>query len=152
SADPAVEQKIIRLEMVGTSILRRILRRPNQTTKYYTKIGGLAVLVGRLVDLAASLTPLRFEHLANRQSRFQNLAVSVAKIRNDLINDQVPGPVHFDGDEQTLDAVPLLGEMEHTVALIPKVFTNSRSIHQSLPAPDDLPEPTLLSPDAFVNR
>ena len=152
SAEPAAEQKIIRLEMVGTSLLRRILRRSNQSTRYSITIGGLAVLVGRLVDLAASLTPLRFEHLANHQRRFQNLAASVAKIRNDLISDQVPGPVHFDGDGQTLDAVPLLGEMEHTVALIPEVFTNSRSIHQSLPSPDDLPEPTLLSPDAFVNR
>jgi multidrug resistance protein MdtO len=152
SADPAAEQKIIRLEMVGTSILRRILRRSEPSTRYSTTMSGLTVLVGRLVDIAASLTPLRFEHLANHQRRFQNLAASVAKIRNDLINDQVPGPVHFDAGEQTLDAVPLLGEMEHTVALVPEVFTNFRSIHQPLPSPDDLPEPKLLSPDAFVNR
>jgi multidrug resistance protein MdtO len=42
--------------------------------------------------------------------------------------------------------------MEHTAALIPKVLADSRPILQSLPAPDDLPGPTLLSPDAFVNR
>jgi len=151
SADPAAEQKIIRLEMVGTSILRRILRRSNQSTRDSTTIGGLAVLVGRLVDLAASLTPIRFEHFANHQSRFQKVAASVARIRHDLSNGQVPGPVDFDGDEQAQDAVPLLGEMEQTVALIPKVFANSRSIHQLPSPPDDLPEPTLLSPDAFVN-
>ena len=151
-ADPAAEQKIIQLEMVGTSILRRILRRSNHPTGYSTALGGLVVLVGRLVDLAASLTPLKYEHLANHQSRFQNLAAAVAKIRNDLIHGQVPGPVHFDGNEQTLDPVPLLGEMEHTVALIPGVFTNSPSIHQSLHSPDDLAEPTVLSPDAFVNH
>jgi multidrug resistance protein MdtO len=137
--------------MLGTSMLRRILRRSNQSAQYSATIGGLAMLVGKLVDLAATLTPLNFERLTKHQSRFRNLADTVARIRNDLINDRVPGPVHFDPGGQSAAAVPFLSEMEQTVALIPQVLADSRSVDQYLPSVDDLPEPTLLSPDAFVN-
>jgi multidrug resistance protein MdtO len=151
AVEPAVQHRIVRLEMLGTSMLRRIVRRSRQSTMHSATITGLAVLVGRLVDLAASLSSLRFEHSANHQSRFRNLAAAVAKIRTDLINGQVPGPIHFDEDDQALATIPLLGETENTVALIPRVFANSRSVPRQLPARDDFPEPTLIAPDAFVN-
>jgi multidrug resistance protein MdtO len=64
--DPATERKILRLAMLGTSLLRRILRRSNVPPQYSAAAGGVAVLVGRLVDLAATLTPLSFERTASK--------------------------------------------------------------------------------------
>ena len=150
AVDPDTEQKIIRLEMLGTSILRRILRRSNYSPQYSANIGAVASLTGRLVDVAATLTQLRFEPSATDQSRFRKLASTVASIRNKLMNHEIPGPVEFDTDEGSSN-VPLLGEMEHTVALIPHAFASSSSIDEHLPSPEDIPPPALLPPDAFVN-
>jgi multidrug resistance protein MdtO len=149
--DPATEQKIVRLEMVGTSMLRRILRRSDYSPQYRENMGGVAVLVGRLVDLAAALTPLSFERSASDQRRFRNLASTIARIRNDLNNREIPRPVQFDTDEGSPRVVPLLSEMEYTATLIPQVFAGSRSIHEYLPSPDDLPRAAFLAPDALVN-
>jgi len=149
--DPAAEQKVIRLEVVGTSMLRRILRRSGYTQQYTANMGGVAALTGRLVDLAATLTQLEFEIPEGSRRRFEELAATIDSIREQLIRRELPDPVQFDPDEQSAAAVPLLSEMEHTVTLIPQVFANSRPDQESLPAAGDLPVPTLLLPDAFVN-
>jgi multidrug resistance protein MdtO len=150
AVDPDIEQKIIRLEMLGTSILRRILRRSNYSPEYSANMGAVAALTGRLVDVAATLTQLRFEPSANDQKRFRKLASTVASIRNKLMNHEIPGPVEFDTDEGSSN-VPLLGELEHTVALIPQAFADSSSMDEHLPSPGDIPPPALLAPAAFVN-
>src|SRR5271165_3250241 len=48
--DPATQQRIVRLAMLGTSTLRRILKRSNVPAQYEAASGGVAVLIGRLVD------------------------------------------------------------------------------------------------------
>jgi multidrug resistance protein MdtO len=149
--DPAAEQKVIRLEVVGTSMLRRILRRSGYAQRYTANMGGVAALTGRLVDLAATLTQLDFEISEGAQRRFGDLASTIATIREQLIRRELPDPVQFGPDEQSAAAVPLLSEMEHTVTLIPQVFADSRSDQQRLPSAGDLPVPSLLLPDAFVN-
>ena len=149
--DPSIEQKVIRLEMVGTSTLRRILRRSQYSSQYSIQMGGIAVLVGRLVDLAASLTQLRFELSVRDQRRFRNLASTLATIRDDLLNRRIPGPIQFNNDAQPANLVPLLGEIEHTTSLIPQAFADSRSSQDYLPSADDTQRRTLLVPDAFVN-
>src|SRR5262245_24283155 len=82
TAEPAVEQKVIRFEMLGTSILRRMLRRSNHSQQYCARIGAVAVLVSRLIDLAAALTQFSFKPSASNQLRFRNLASTIANIRN----------------------------------------------------------------------
>jgi multidrug resistance protein MdtO len=151
AADPATEEKVIRLEMLGTSLLRRILCRSDHSSQYSAMMGSVAVLVGRLVDLAAALTQLGFEPSASDQRRFRHLALTVASIRNDLMGREVPAAVHFDREEQSASVIALLGEMEDTVTLIPQAFTGSRSIHEHLPPADDLPRPALFAADALVN-
>ena len=47
--------------MLGTSTLRRILRRPAIRRSTRAQMGGVVALVGRLVDIAATLTQLSFE-------------------------------------------------------------------------------------------
>jgi len=149
--DPATQQRIVRLAMLGTSTLRRILKRSNVPAQYEAASGGVAVLIGRLVDLAATLTPLGFEFSADNRRRFRNLASTLASIRNDLMNREIPARVQFDTDTESAAVAPLLGEMEHTVTLMTEVFAGTRSAQAHLPSPDHFERPTLLSRDAFVN-
>ena len=142
-ADGATEQKIIQLEMLGTSMLRRILRRSDHSAQYSTEMGGVASLVGRLVDLAAALTQLGPQPSADDRRRFRNLASTVANIRNALTTHEVPAPVQFPMEEGSARAIALLGEMEHLVELIPQVLTG-RSLHGHRLSADDLPQPALL--------
>ena len=151
TADTAIEQKVIRFEMLGTSLLRRSLRRLNYSPQYSVEMGGVAALVGRLVDLAASLTQLTLEPTSAGRMRFRNLASAVAGIRNDLTERRIPGPAQFNNDGDPASLVPLLDEMEHTVTLIPQVFGGYRSIQEYVPLPADLARPTFFAPDALVN-
>lgn len=149
--DASTEQKIVQLAMVGTSLLRRILRRSDVLLPQYSAAtSGVAVLIGRLVDLAATLSPLSFEYSADDRRRFRNLASTLAGIRNDLMNREIPAPAKFTAETDAAGA-PLLGEMQRTVTLMTEVFAGTRSGQEYVPSPDHLEQPTLLSRDAFVN-
>ena len=137
AVDPATQKHLMRLDTLGTSLLRRTLRRSDYSAEYSVEIGGVVVLVGRLVDLAATLTQLSFQLSVSDQRRFRTLASTLATIRDDLINRRIPGPVQFDADGQPASLVPLLAEMEQTITLIPQSFANSRSIQEYLPSADD---------------
>ncbi|HTF66776.1 MAG TPA: FUSC family protein [Edaphobacter sp.] len=149
--DPAIEREIIRLDMQGTSLLRLALRRSDYSHQYSVEIGGVVALVGRLVDLAATLTQLSFEQSANDQRRFQNLASTIATIRGEWVNRRALALVHFDEDRQVASFTPLLGEMEHTVALIPDTFADSGLVREYMPSPENLGRGTLVAPDALDN-
>jgi len=148
--DAATKEQIMQFAMRGTSLLRRILRRSDYPIQYSVEMDGVTALVGRLVDLAATLTQLQFEASASDQKRLRNLASALANIRNELLNRRIPGPFQFNTDEEPA-GVPLLREIEHTVSLIPEAFAASLSISDPLSPVDDIPRPSLLSPDAFVN-
>ena len=147
--DPKTEQEIVRLEMLGTSTIRTILRRSNEPRQRSGTAGGVAVLVGRLVDIAASLGPLHFEPSPGDQRRIQRLAAALETIRIDLINHRMPAPIEFGSDDES--AVPLLREMEQAVTLITGVYAGVRSVEQYVPAPEGLPQPTFFVHDAFTN-
>ena len=131
TVDRAIEQEIIRSGRCGTSTLRRILRRSDYSPQYSVEMGGVAALAGRLVDLAAALIQLRFEISATDQRRFRNLALAVVRFAMILMNRRIPAPVQVQYDRQSATFIPLLGEMEHTVALIPQVFAGC-SIHPGI--------------------
>jgi len=150
SIDAATKEQIMQFAMRGTSLLRRILRRSDYPVQYSVEMAGVTALVGRLVDLAATLTQLRFEASASDQKRLRNLASALANIRNELLNRRIPDPLQFNTDEEPA-GVPLLREMEHTVSLIPQAFAPSRSTPDYLSLVDDIQRPSLLASDAFVN-
>jgi multidrug resistance protein MdtO len=156
--DAATEQKIVRFAMLGTSLLRRILRRSDVLLPQYSAtIGSVAVLIGRLVDLAATLTPLSFEFSANDRMRFRGLASSLASIRRDLMNRKIPAWVQFNTGTESTAVVPLLGEMERTVTLMTDVFAGSRPAPEYLPSPDQperrsFPGMHLSTVNTFVSR
>jgi multidrug resistance protein MdtO len=147
--DPATQKQILRLETLGTSLLRRSLRRSNYSSEYSVEMGGLTALVGRLVDLAATLTHLQFEASGSDQKRLRSLASALANIRNELLNRRIPGPLQFNADEET-SGVPLLHEIEHTISLIPQAFA-SRRTPEYLSLVDKVPRSSVLASDAFTN-
>ena len=147
--DAEAERKILRLATVGTSTLRHVLRRSNLRLPYSAPVGGVAVLIGRLVDLGATLRPLNSDLPADDRRRFRSLASTLAGIRRDLMNRNIPAPVQF--NTETEAAVPLLGEMEHTVTLITDVCEGARPGQDYATLPDEAHRPRLLSEDAFTN-
>jgi len=149
--DHATEKKVFRLAVLGTSTLRRILRRSDYSLHYRSQMSGVAGLVGGLVDVAATLTQFRFEPSGTDQKQLRNLAASVASIRTDLMNRRIPGPIQFNPNDQPSRGVPLLREMEKIVTLIPQAFAGSRSMDEYLQPVDDIPRSKLFAPDALTN-
>jgi len=152
--DQATEEKIVRLGMLGTSALRSALRRSDYSSQYRSQMSGVVELVGRLVDIASALTQLGFEPSSFDLDHLEKLASTVARIRSDLIGRRIPGSVPTDSKDEP-HRVPLLREMEDTVALIPQAFAGARSIteHQAGEgqASSEAPRSRLFAADAFAN-
>jgi multidrug resistance protein MdtO len=149
--DQETEKKITRLGLLGTSTLRRVLRRSDYSPEYIAQMNGVVALVGRLVDIAASLTQLNFQSSGIDQRQLRNLVAAVASIRTDLMNRRIPVSVEFQPNDEQSYRLPLLREMENVVALIPHAFMGSRSMDEYLPPSDDTPRRKLFAPDALVN-
>jgi len=149
--DAATQKQILRLGTLGTSLLRRTLKRSDYSAQYSVEMGGVAALVGRLIDLAATLMQLSFKPSVIDQKRFRNLASTVAVLRDDLMNRRIPVPVQFSNKEQPASLVPLIAEVEHTVSLIPEAFADSRSIQEYLPTADDMRQRKLIDLGALAN-
>jgi multidrug resistance protein MdtO len=151
SPEEKIENTVAKLEVLGTSGLRRALRRSNYSSEYRIQMSGVTVLVGRLVDRAAILTELSVAGVGGDPSRLGRLAASVASIRADLLRQRVPGPIQLENDDDAAGVIPLLREMEKIVALIPQAFGGSRQAEECVPFPEDAQQATFLVPDAFVN-
>jgi multidrug resistance protein MdtO len=126
--DAATHSRVMRLAMLGTSRLRRlILTRSHNGAQYIQQMGALAALTGRLVDLAANL-PRFATHVAGvDHDRIDQVANRIAQIRHDLENKTVPRAADL-GKIDAWQGLPLLGEIEKAVALIPGVFSDSQSL------------------------
>src|SRR5260370_6364249 len=144
-------EEIARLAMLGTSTLRSALRRSDYSPEYTAQMSGVVALVGRLMDIAATLTQLSFEFSATDQKQLRNLAATVARIRTDLMNRQIPGSIHFHPDDEPSRGVTLLHEMEKIVALIPQAFAGSQSMDEYLPPSADSSRLKLFAADALTN-
>jgi multidrug resistance protein MdtO len=151
--DEDSEQQVIRLATLGTSRMRRDLRRSHYAEEYAEKMGAVVVFTGRLVDIAANLPDLSNQISAEDKSRLRSLCDNIAGIRDDLLKRRVPHLVEPYADEGSRASSPLIGEMERTVSLIAAVFAGSSKLGPFAPFP--LPaEPRrlrLFAPDAFTN-
>jgi multidrug resistance protein MdtO len=72
--DHATATKVIRLGMLGTSSPRRALRRSEYSQQYTAEMSSVVAVVGRLVDIAATLTQLSFEPSVHDREQLRNLA------------------------------------------------------------------------------
>jgi multidrug resistance protein MdtO len=150
SVDQATEEKVTRLGMLGTSTLRRALQRSDYSLQYRAQMSGVVALIGTLVDITTALTQLSFEPSRMDQQHLRNLATAVAGIRGDLMYRRIPGAIEVNTEEEP-HGVPLLREMENTVALIPQAFAGSRSIDEYQAPSEEIPRSKLIAADAFVN-
>jgi multidrug resistance protein MdtO len=146
----ASKRKVIRFGMLGTSSLRRLLRRSNYSAQFRVEMSGVVALVGRLVDITAALTGLSFKPTDTDTEQLRILGMTVAVIRTDLTNRRISHMNHFHSDHAP-SRIPLLNEMQNIVSLIPQAFAFSESAKVPLPPSPSMQHSTLLAPDAFVN-
>ena len=147
--DSKTEKHITRLAMVGTSRLRRFLKRSSYAPRYAEQMGAVVALTGRLVDVAANLTSLRFDLTAHDREQLRKLATQLTNIRAALLIGRVPSPVETIGNSRR---VPLLHELEATVSMIPAVFTGERPVAAHAPQAESGDPPfRFFVPDALSN-
>lgn len=132
--DPDTQSQVTRLATVGTSRLRRILRRANYNPLYAEQMAAVVGQAGRLVDLAANLSHLSGPFQDADCMRFHAVAENLARIRSALLSGAVPSRIQLPEGAST--GPPLLREIEKTVALIPEIFTGASSLDRygALPA------------------
>jgi multidrug resistance protein MdtO len=145
-------ERITHLGMTGTSRLRRNLQRSAHSLDYDERLGAVVLTVGRLVDIAASLTALDIRASDEDRKRIQTLAENIAAIRSALIGGKNPHLLKIPGNDKAPSSIPLLPEMERTVSMIPEVFTGSQSLSDYAPMPSgQTPPARLFVGDAFTN-
>jgi multidrug resistance protein MdtO len=148
--DQVAEEHVVRLGMLGTSTLRRALRRSGYSPQYRAQMSSVVALVGRLVDITTAMTQLNFEVVQFDRDHLLYLAAAVSGIRTDLMSRRIPGPLRPNSEGEP-HRVPLLREMEDTVALIPQAFAGYRSIDEYQAPADDVGGSRFLVADAFTN-
>ena len=145
--DNRTKKSLTRLALTGTSRLRQSLRVSAYSLTYREQLGSVVALVGRLVDVAANLTYLRIQSSDNDRKRLRALAQHIAGLRDDLLSARIPPRIEFSG----LAEVPLLREMEKTVALIPDVFASSDDFNANPALQSDDSPVRLFARDALSN-
>jgi multidrug resistance protein MdtO len=150
--DPATQSTVTRLAILGTSRLRRLLHSSSDNPQYALEIGALVALTGRLVDLAANL-PHFLGHVSDAdRERIGAVADRLIEIRHDLTNNLVPRVEKAGGETEAWPRLPLFGEIEKTVSLIPEVFSGSQSLRTFDPAGSkDVNPASVLAPGTLFN-
>lgn len=143
-------RSINRFAMLGTSLARRYSQRSGFNLPYVARTGGVISLVGTLVDTTAGLTQLAARPSEDDRRRAGNLADTIAQLRQQFLARQTPLPIHFENLSTTEGSLPLLRELEETVALIPQVFAEPPALPNQPVSVAPTPA-TLLAHDAFVN-
>ncbi len=140
---------------VGSSRLRRLLIRSGYSTHFISQMNAAVSLLGKLVDLAASLRVFlaggSIAAGAEDRERCARLADELSVLREDLRLRKPPRPINLPHQGQPSN-LPFLPAMESTAALIPQAFTGAEAIHEFIPVPmnDEVKQPFFV-PDAFTN-
>jgi multidrug resistance protein MdtO len=151
-ADQPTQANVVRLAMVGTSMLRRILQRSAYAPNYAEQMGAVIALTGRLVDLAANVTsPIKLSDEDREQVRL--LAENVGSVRSALLAQGTPLLNAFRMPQKNVShAIPLVTEMEKTIQLMKEALTGAQplSVYAPQPSSGD-PPPSFIVRDAFTN-
>src|SRR5882757_11017671 len=95
TVDQTTANKVNQFAMLGTSRLRRTLRTSNYPRDYSEQMGAVIALVGRLVDIAASLTHIGVRVGSDDRERIRALATSIGSIRADLLSGKPPNEMEL---------------------------------------------------------
>ncbi len=151
-----LEKEISLYSATGTSRMRRRLLRSGFPPQLIAQMNVAVALLGRLTDLAASMRIVRSTQSgalsASDRDRCVRLANQISGLRRDLAQSKLPRSIELSNQTQP-SGLPLLPEMERTVALIPHAFSGSDSVEDLfLPPPlESEVRQRLLVPDAFSN-
>jgi multidrug resistance protein MdtO len=153
--DGDLEKTIALYSTVGTSRLRRMLYRSGYGAHFVSQMNAAVALLGRLVDLAASLKTLKegqpITSTVEDRERCNLLASKISELRRDLKLHALPQKISLP-PRIGPPGLPFLPQIERTVALIPEAFAGSESIQEFVPAPmDEEIREHFLTPDAFSN-
>src|ERR1700756_3369163 len=149
--DQRIQANVVRLAMLGTSMLRRTLRRSAYATHYTEQMGAVIALTGTLVDLAANLTLPSHLHEDDRD-QIRLLAENVGRARSALLAERVHLNAFHPDQLNVPQAIPFAAEMEKTVRLINEVLIGSQSLSVFAPQPSSGdPTPVFFARDAFTN-
>jgi multidrug resistance protein MdtO len=141
---------------LGTSSLRRQLQRSGHGGHFIARMNAAVALVGRLVDLAASMRNIRVNSAvtADEEDRARCLALAdhIATLRRNLLEHQPLLQIDVSNHNHPTKLV-FLAAMERTLALIPHAFLGSNSTSDFLMhAPiDEHLDRRIFVPDAFSN-
>ncbi len=149
------QKEIALYSSVGTSRLRRMLLRSGYPPKFIAQMTAAVALLGRLMDLAASLQIVRsnqfFVPEADDRERSLKLADQIVELERDVAARKLPRPLEIP-DTIAPSALPLLPEMERTVALISHSFAGYRTPPGlAVPLPAEGERQHLFAADAFTN-
>jgi multidrug resistance protein MdtO len=150
--DRLTQANVVRLTMVGTSMLRRTLRRSAYAPDYVEQMGAVIALTGTLVDLAANLTlPSQLPEDGREQIRL--LAENVGSARSALLAKTILHLNAFPVAQGNVPhAFPFVAEMEKTVRVMKEVLMGSQSLNVFAPQPSSAdPSPMFFVRDAFTN-
>jgi multidrug resistance protein MdtO len=136
--DATLHSRVTHLAMLGTSRLRRLLRRSDKGRQYAQEMGALLGLTGRLTDLAANLSGLVVRVSGADREQIGSVADRIAGICNDLRNGVVPRIPEPCAVSEAWANVPLLAEINKTVSLIPQIFSGSQSLAIFYPEPPEV--------------
>jgi len=151
-----VEKELSLYSALGVSRTRRALLRSGYPQQFVARMNVAVSLLGRLTDLAASmrvlLSPRSASIRPSDRERCLRLANQIAELRQSLARQELPRAIEIPSQSQP-SGLPLLPEMESTVALIPHVFSGSESLDDLFrPLPlETQAGPPLIVPDAFSN-
>jgi multidrug resistance protein MdtO len=145
------EHQLIRLTILGTSRMRRDLLHSSNSRDSTQKMGAVVALVGRLVDLGATVSGLSTEFSKADMHRLGRLADRIEALSDDLLNRRTPHRFETLA-EFSATTVPLLQEMEETISLIAEVTSGSDSLPENQsPMPREQTPSPFFVPDAFSN-
>jgi multidrug resistance protein MdtO len=142
----ATRSQLTRLATVGTSRLRSILQRSDFTSRRQQHMGALVALVGRLVDIAASLMQFSSGIAGADHDRVRGDRQNVAEIRALFSTGATPRGIDPAVDGEAPSGFPLLGELEATLSLIHNLFTSAESpdLYMTSPSSDHQRASTLV--------
>jgi multidrug resistance protein MdtO len=148
----AVERRITRLAVLGTSRMRRDLLRSDYSSETKQQQGSIIALVGRLIDIGANLTYFTSETPIAARRRLDHLADRIEVLSDSMLGGESPLEQELPAEPAPPGMPPLLLEMERTVSLIDEMLRTSDFREAYEPPPERLePAKGFFLPDAFSN-
>ena len=147
-----VEQRVTRLAILGTSRMRRDLRRSDYSSETNQQEGALIALVGRLIDLGASVAVLSSQHSNEVRRWYHDFADRVDVLTDLMLGERTSLEQELPIESPPPGTTPLLLEMARTVAVAHEILSGSglRGGYQNPPIRPG-PARRFFAPDAFSN-